>query len=883
MSTVAARNGLQPPVLMGSSELHDEGEPSACSTEIRRCMVGFETVNALKTWAAAHPGRAGLGIIFGDTAKIPNPDGTTDTAQVITSSLDPVHIRYEVWYNQTSLKYKWYANAGADVLGAYADAKSAKVTYEVKDTSLMLLAQRAVDEAVLAWQAERVGRKPSDVRLGLELKAYPRLEDLVGVMQGFVPLSVFLATSVPPFISLVRIVSDKERKISAAMRTTGMIEAAFWLAHWARALLTCLLTSALVQLVGTAFGFGVFVSSEPSLLFVLLLCYTLSMASAAFVVASLVSRVRTAAAAGFALLIPCAALTVLAGVYESVAFMWWEKRFSAVLTVLLSVLVPPFNLGKLLADAAQITKPIQVLDEGSASVVLKASGTFGWSSLTQYRPNRTASVTYRAGEICDTVCKPICATVCTTQDPSDSWYIPPPPLQALAFLLLATALYAFLAWYFAQIFTGDAHSEQAGFFLSSAYWRGAARDSKEAVRAVKAALRDRLSSADDDDEVDSDVAAEARAVCEPPSDAANGSLGGDAAVEIINVQKTFQTASLDGLRSVHAVKGVSLRMAQSQCFSLLGHNGAGKTTLLRLATAQLRMSDAKDPSGTGGDVVVYGKSVRTQAATVRQHLGFCPQHDVLCEELTPLEHLELFGAVKGLSRTEMAEQSRPLLEGVKLLHVANKLAGGFSGGMKRRLSCALALVGEPNFVLLDEPTTGMDPMNRREVWSLIRASCNAKRTVLLTTHSMEEADALGDRVGIQSGGRLIALGTSLHLKQRFGTGYRLRLVSPSAGRDTIKARVAQLVPAAILLEDHAGSLSYSLPAAVEMSGDGGSTTTSSALPPPLLEFIERVKAGEEAGLQLTDWGVSHTTLEDVFLTLAKQRMGATSRWLEHIP
>ena len=184
------------------------------------------------------------------------------------------------------------------------------------------------------------------------------------------------------------------------------------------------------------------------------------------------------------------------------------------LTVLLSVLVPPFNLGKLLADAAQITKPIQVLDEGSASVVLKASGTFGWSSLTQYRPNRTASVTYRAGEICDTVCKPICATVCTTQDPSDSWYIPPPPLQALAFLLLATALYAFLAWYFAQIFTGDAHSEQAGFFLSSAYWRGAARDSKEAVRAVKAALRDRLSSADEDDEVDSDVAAEARAVCE---------------------------------------------------------------------------------------------------------------------------------------------------------------------------------------------------------------------------------------------------------------------------------------------------------------------------------------------------------------------------------
>ena len=160
-----------------------------------------------------------------------------------------------------------------------------------------------------------------------------------------------------------------------------------------------------------------------------------------------------------------------------------------------------------------------------------------------------------------------------------------------------------------------------------------------------------------------------------------------------------------------------------------------------------------------------------------------------------------------------------------------------------------------------ESQTGMDPMNRREVWNLI-AFYKADRTVLLTTHSMEEADALGDRIGIQSAGRLVALGTSLHLKERFGTGYRLRLVIPSTGRDAIKTRVAQLAPTAKLEEDHAGNLSYSIPTEV---------------PPPLLDFVESVKAGKESGLQLTDWGVSHTSLEDVFLTLAKDRMGEAWR------
>ena len=185
-------------------------------------------------------------------------------------SLDADHIKYEIWYNETSLEYKWYANAGADSLGRFADAKSAARTYSIKDTSLMLLAQRAVDEAVMAWQSERFGRDPDAVRYNLGLKAYPRLEDLVGVIQGFVPLSIFLATSIPPLLTLVRVVKEKELHIAGAMRTTGLAEGPYWVAQWLRAIATSLLAAGLVHVAGYAFGLSVFLHTDPSLLYALL-------------------------------------------------------------------------------------------------------------------------------------------------------------------------------------------------------------------------------------------------------------------------------------------------------------------------------------------------------------------------------------------------------------------------------------------------------------------------------------------------------------------------------------------------------------------------------------------------------------------------------------
>ena len=252
-------------------------------------------------------------------------------------------------------------------------------------------------------------------------------------------------------------------------------------------------------------------------------------------------------------------------------------------------------------------------------------------------------------------------------------------------------------------------------------------------------------------------------------------------------------------QGVTAVRGISLAMQPGECFALLGHNGAGKTTAIKMVTGELSM--------TSGDAVVHGLSVRTEAPAVRRLLGICPQHDILYEELSAIEHLQLYGALKGVHKT--ASDLEALLAAVKLTKVSHKRAGSYSGGMKRRLSCAVAFVGEPQVVMLDEPTTGMDPMHRNFVWDYSRLA-KASRVLLLTTHSMEEADALGDRIGIMSEGQLAALGSPVHLKRRFGNGYRMQLVVPEGSCAVIRDKVGALLPAAKLVDESAGNLIYTV-------------------------------------------------------------------------
>ena len=221
----------------------------------------------------------------------------------------------------------------------------------------------------------------------------------------------------------------------------------------------------------------------------------------------------------------------------------------------------------------------------------------------------------------------------------------------------------------------------------------------------------------------------------------------------MNAIQTFKLVKEFG--SLVAVNGVDLEIQKGELFSLLGPNGAGKTTAIRMLCCLLKP--------TRGTASVLGYDVVKTPFAVKKLIGVSPQDTILSERLNCWENLALIGKVHGLSSNEVKGRSQELLETMGLIERAKDQVRKFSGGMKRRLSIAMALVSDPQVLFLDEPTLGLDPQARRTIWEYI-AGLKGKKTILLTTHYMEEADSLSDRIGIIDEGRVVALGTSQELK-----------------------------------------------------------------------------------------------------------------------
>ncbi|QGP93838.1 Daunorubicin/doxorubicin resistance ATP-binding protein DrrA [Neomoorella glycerini] len=228
--------------------------------------------------------------------------------------------------------------------------------------------------------------------------------------------------------------------------------------------------------------------------------------------------------------------------------------------------------------------------------------------------------------------------------------------------------------------------------------------------------------------------------------------------------------------NIVAVAGLNLQIKSGEIFALLGPNGAGKTTTVRMLTMLTRPSS--------GRALINGYDVTRDLGKVKQAIGVVPQQMNLDQELTAWENLELHGRLHKMSTKERQERINELLAYVELEERADDLVSKFSGGMKRRLMIARALMHRPRVLFLDEPTVGLDPQTRRKIWDLIRRMNTEGMTVLLTTHYIEEAEMLCHRVGIMDRGQLIALGTPGELKQKVGevavesfagteTGYKL--------------------------------------------------------------------------------------------------------------
>ncbi|GAM22430.1 hypothetical protein SAMD00019534_056050 [Acytostelium subglobosum LB1] len=319
-----------------------------------------------------------------------------------------------------------------------------------------------------------------------------------------------------------------------------------------------------------------------------------------------------------------------------------------------------------------------------------------------------------------------------------------------------------------------------------------------------------------------------------------------ATVSIRNLRKEFYTG--DGVRV--AVDGLSLDMYPDQIHAFLGHNGAGKSTTIGMLTGLLPPTD--------GDAFVQGYSIQRQMNSVRRTLGVCPQHDIIWKELTVLEHFKIYAALKGVRGKDIAVQADKMCDEVGLGEKKNAPSGTLSGGQKRKLCLGIAFIGRSEVIFLDEVTSGMDPLSRRGVWDFL-LKYKQGRTIILTTHFMDEADFLGDRIAIISHGKLRCDGSSLFLKKKFGIGYLLTMakIANSCNTEGVTNFIHQYIPEAVVLSDAGTELSFRLP-----------TSSVDQFVPFFMELDQ-----QKAYLGIGNYGISVTTMEEVFLRIGQESQG----------
>ncbi|KAJ8277432.1 hypothetical protein GJAV_G00075090 [Gymnothorax javanicus] len=333
---------------------------------------------------------------------------------------------------------------------------------------------------------------------------------------------------------------------------------------------------------------------------------------------------------------------------------------------------------------------------------------------------------------------------------------------------------------------------------------------------------------------DEDVAKERERVCK-----------GRAQMDILTVNELSKVYKV-GRKP--AVDRLCLGIPRGECFGLLGVNGAGKTSTFRMLTG--------DTSITTGEAFLGGHSVLTEMEKVHQLMGYCPQFDAINDLLTGREHLEFYARLRGVPEEAVTKVAQWGVKKLGLTHYSEQEAGGYSGGNKRKLSTAISLIGSPPVIFLDEPTTGMDPKAKRFLWNCILSVIKEGRAVILTSHSMEECEALCTRMAIMVNGRFRCLGSVQHLKNRFGDGYTiiLRLSKPSEEPCPVDSYIRSSFPGIELKERHQNVLQYQLP-----------TDTCS------LAHVFEVLSNNREELGIADYSVSQTTLDQVFVNFAKDQ------------
>uniref|UniRef100_A0A8C4GY08 ABC transporter domain-containing protein n=1 Tax=Dicentrarchus labrax TaxID=13489 RepID=A0A8C4GY08_DICLA len=636
-----------------------------------------------------------------------------------------------------------------------------------------LAVQHAVDRAIMhSYNRTAAASLLRQIRVVLSRFPYPAFiyDVFILAIQNQLPLLLVLSFTYTSLNIVRAVVQEKERKLKEYMRMMGLSN---WL-HWSAwflmfflflsvsvffvTLLLCIQVSLCYKSLLHKPHSTVLSYSDPTLVFVFLLVFTVATINFSFMISTFFSRANVAAAAG-------GFIYFLS--YLPYLFLW-----------------PRYDL---LTHAQKV----------SACLISNVAMAMGSQLIGMFEGKGTG---IQWSNMFDSV----------TVDDDFSM------AQVLGLLLFDSVLYWLVAWYMEAVFPGEYGVPLPSYFFAlPSYWCSSPR---------MALVNEK------EEEEDAEKALKGEFIEEEPAGLVSG-------VKIKHLAKEFRVSN----KTRQAVRDLTLNMFEGQITVLLGHNGAGKTTTLSMLTGLY--------PPTSGRAYINGYDICQDMALIRRSLGLCPQHDVLFDNLTVREHLLFYAQLKGYSKDKIPDEVDRTIRILNLEDKRQARSKTLSGGMKRKLSIGIALIGDSKVVMLDEPTSGMDPSARRATWDLLQGEKRG-RTILLTTHFMDEADLLGDRIAIMAGGELQCCGSPLFLKNKYGAGYHMVIVKDAlCNVSEITRLVHMYVPNATMESSAGAELSYILPKE--------STSRFELL------FAELEMNREELGI--ASYGASVTTMEEVFL------------------
>uniref|UniRef100_A0A8C9ZSY1 ATP binding cassette subfamily A member 3 n=1 Tax=Sander lucioperca TaxID=283035 RepID=A0A8C9ZSY1_SANLU len=627
-----------------------------------------------------------------------------------------------------------------------------------------LAVQHAVDLAIMrSYNRTSAASLLGRIRVVLSRFPYPAFiyDVFILAIQNQLPLLLVLSFTYTSLNIVRSVVQEKERKLKEYMRMMGLSNWLHWSAWFLMFFLFLSISIFFVTLllcIQVSPNGAVLTYSDPTLVFVFLLAFTVATINFSFMISAFFSRANVAAAAG-------GFIYFLS--YLPYLFLW-----------------PRYDL---LSHAQKV----------SACLISNVAMAMGAQLIGMFEGKGTG---IQWSNLFDSV----------TVDDDFSL------AQVLGLLLFDSVLYGLVAWYMEAVFPGEYGVPLPSyFFVLPSYWCSSPR---------MALVNEK------EEEEDAEKALKGEFIEEEPAGLVSG-------VKIKHLAKEFKV----GNKTRQAVRDLTMNMFEGQITVLLGHNGAGKTTTLSMLTGLF--------PPTSGRAYINGYDICQDMAMIRRSLGLCPQHDVLFDNLTVREHLLFYAQLKGFSKEKIPDEVDRTIRILNLEDKRQARSKTLSGGMKRKLSIGIALIGDSKVVMLDEPTSGMDPSARRATWDLLQGEKRG-RTILLTTHFMDEADLLGDRIAIMAGGELQCIGSPLFLKSKYGAGYHMVIVKDAlCNVSEITRLVHMYVPNATLESSAGAELSYILPKE--------STSRFELL------FAELEMNREELGI--ASYGASVTTMEEVFL------------------